>query len=164
MVSIAGNAADTAPLGRRRAEATAAQERPFGPRFMTPMLMGATLNPINSSVIATALVSIAVALRIPVGQTSILISSLYLTSAAAQPAAGRLSEEFGPRRVFLAGAATVLVAGIVGGLASNLTALVVARGLIVLATSTGYPSAMPLLPRRTAQTRPDAPPPPVRGA
>ena len=59
MVSIAGTAADTAPLGRQRAEAAAEQERPFGPRFMTPMLMGATLNPINSSVIATALVSIA---------------------------------------------------------------------------------------------------------
>ena len=87
MVSIAGTAADTAPLGRRRAEGTAAQERPFGPRFMTPMLMGATLNPVNSSVIATALVSIAVALRIPMGQTSILISSLYLTSAVAQPTA-----------------------------------------------------------------------------
>lgn len=38
MVSIAGNAADTAPLGRRRAEAAAAQERPFGPKFMTPMI------------------------------------------------------------------------------------------------------------------------------
>jgi MFS family permease len=164
MVSIAGNAADTAPLGRRRAEAAAAQEQPFGPKFMTPMLMGATLNPVNSSVIATALVSIAVALHIPVGQTSILISSLYLTSAAAQPAAGRLSEEFGPRRVFLAGAATVLVAGIVGGLARNLTALVVARVLIGLGTSAGYPSAMLLLRRRSAQAGLDATPPSVLGS
>jgi MFS family permease len=163
MVSIAGNAADTAPLGRRRAEKAAAQERPFGPRFMTPMLMGATLNPINSSVIATALVSIAVALRIPVGQTSVLISSLYLTSAVAQPAAGRLSEEFGPRRVFLAGAATVLVAGIVGGLARNLTILVVARVLIGLGTSAGYPSAMLLLRRRSARAGLDATPPSVLG-
>src|SRR6478672_11642559 len=163
MVSIAGNAADTAPLGRQRAEAAAEQERPFGPRFMTPMLMGATLNPINSSVIATALVSIAVALRLPMGQTSILISSLYLTSAAAQPAAGRLSEEFGPRRVFLAGAATVLVAGIVGGLARNLTELVVARVLIGLGTSAGYPSAMLLLRRRSAAAGLDSTPPSVLG-
>jgi MFS family permease len=162
MVSIAGTAADTAPLGRR-AEAAAAQERPFGPRFMTPMLMGATLNPINSSVIATALVSIAVALHIPMGQTSILISSLYLTSAVAQPTAGRLSEEFGPRRVFLAGAATVLVAGLVGGLARNLTALVVARVLIGLGTSAGYPAAMLMLRRRSAQAGLDATPPSVLG-
>jgi MFS family permease len=163
MVSMAGNAADTAPVGRQGAEATAAQERPFGPRFMTPMLMGATLNPVNSSVIATALVSIAATLRIPIEQTSILISSLYLTSAAAQPAAGRLAEEFGPRRVFLAGAATVLAAGIVGGLARNLTALVVARVLIGLGTSAGYPSAMLLLRRRSAQAGLDATPPSVLG-
>ena len=123
------------------------------------MLMGATLNPINSSVIATALVSIAVALRIPMGQTSILISSLYLTSAVAQPTAGRLSEEFGPRRVFLAGAATVLVAGIVGGLARNLTALVVARVLIGLGTSAGYPAAMLLLHRLGAGGQPRVPGP-----
>src|SRR5260370_4422227 len=163
MFAMAGSAADTPPLGRLRAEAAAAQEQPFGPRFMTPTLMGATLSPLNSSVIATALVSIAVALRIPVGQPAIRISSLSLTSAAAQPAAGRLSEEFGPRRVFLAGAATVLVAGIVGGLARNLTALVVARVLIGLGTSAGYPSAMLLLRRRSAQAGLDATPPSVLG-
>jgi MFS family permease len=163
MVSMTGNAADTAPLRRRRVEAAAAQQPPFGPKFMTPMFMGAALNPINSSVIATALVSIAVAMRIPMGQTSILISSLYLTSAAAQPAAGRLSEEFGPRRVFLAGVAIVLVAGIVGGLARNLTALVVARVLIGLGTSAGYPSAMLLLRRRSAEAGLDSTPHSVLG-
>ena len=94
--------------------------RAFGPRFVTPLFMGSALNPINSSVIATALVSIAVAMGVPVGQTSILISSLYLTCAVAQPAAGRLAEEFGPRRVFLAGIAIVLAGGIIGGLGQNL--------------------------------------------
>ena len=101
-------AADAAPrAGLRRP----GQDRPFGARFVTPMFMGAALNPINSSVIATALVSIAAAMGVPVGRTSILISSLYLTSAIAQPTAGRLAEEFGPRRVFLAGIAIVLAAG-----------------------------------------------------
>src|SRR5580693_9758420 len=164
MVRVASNATGLAPRGRQRVEAVATQQRPFGPRLVTPMFMGAALNPINSSVIATALLSIAVAMGIPVGQTSILISSLYLTSAVAQPTAGRLSEEFGPRRVFLAGAATVLVAGIVGGLARNLTALVVARVLIGLGTSAGYPSAMLLLRRRSAQAGLDATPPSVLGS
>jgi MFS family permease len=68
---------------------------------MTPLFLGSALNPVNSSVIATALVSIAAAMHVSVGRTSILISSLYLTSAIAQPTAGRLAEEFGPRRVFL---------------------------------------------------------------
>ena len=105
MVRVAGNATGPAPRGRQRVEAVVTQQRPFGPRLVTPMYMGAALNPINSSVIATALVSIAAAMGVPVGQTSILISSLYLTSAVAQPTAGRLSEEFGPRRVFLVGIA-----------------------------------------------------------
>jgi len=122
----------------------------FGSRFVTPLFIGSALNPINSSIIATALVSIAVALGIPVDQTSILISSLYLTSAVAQPTAGRLSEEFGPRRVFLVGIATVFLGGVLGGVAHDLTTLVVARVLIGLGTSAGYPSAMLLIRRRAS--------------
>lgn len=44
---------------------------------------------------------IAAALHVPVGRTSILVSSLYMACAIAQPTAGKLAEEFGPRRVFL---------------------------------------------------------------
>ena len=136
-VLIDGN--ESAP----RASSVAAEpERAFGPRFVTPLFMGSALNPINSSVIATALVSIAAAMHISVGRTSILISSLYLTSAIAQPAAGRLSEEFGPRRVFLAGIAVVLAGGLLGGLAQDMPTLIASRVLIGLGTSAGYPSAM----------------------
>jgi MFS family permease len=132
--------------------------RAFGPRFVTPMLMGSALNPINSSVIATALVAIAAAMGVPVGRTSILISSLYLTCAVAQPTAGRLAEEFGPRRVFLAGIAIVAAGGIIGGVAQNLTTLVVARVLIGLGTSAGYPSAMLLIRRRATAVGLESPP------
>jgi MFS family permease len=163
-MDVASDDAGAAPARERQAEAAATEERPFGPRFVAPMLTGAALNPINSSVIATALVSIAAAMGVPVGRTSILISSLYLTSAVAQPTAGRLSEEFGPRRVFLTGIATVLVAGIVGGLARDLTTLVVARVLIGLGTSAGYPSAMLLIRRRSTEAGLDSPPVGVLGA
>jgi MFS family permease len=162
-MDVASSDADKAPVRERRAEAAATEGPPFGPRFVTPLFMGAALNPINSSVIATALVSIAAALRIPVGQTSILISSLYLTSAVAQPTAGRLSEEFGPRRVFLAGIATVLAGAIVGGVAQNLITLVVARVLIGLGTSAGYPAAMLLIRRRAAAIGLESPPHSVLG-
>jgi MFS family permease len=120
--------------------------------------MGSALNPINSSVIATALVSIAAAMGVPVGRTSILISSLYLTCAVAQPTAGRLAEEFGPRRIFLAGIAIVLAGGIIGGLGQNLMTLVVARVLIGLGTSAGYPSAMLLIRRRATAVGLQSPP------
>ena len=127
------------------------------------MFMGSALNPVNSSMIATALVSIAAAMGVPVGQTAILISSLYLTSAVAQPTAGRLAEEFGPRRVFLVGIAIVLAGGIIGGLAQNMPTLVVARVLIGLGTSAGYPSAMLLIRRRATAIGLDAPPRSVLG-
>ena len=39
-------------------------------RFVTPLFMGPALNPINSSLIATALVPIAAAVHVPVGQTA----------------------------------------------------------------------------------------------
>jgi MFS family permease len=138
-------------------------ERPFGSRFVTPLFIGSALNPINSSMIAIALVSIAGAMHVADGQTAILISSLYLTSAIAQPVAGRLSEEFGPRRVFLVGIVIVLVAGIIGGLARDMLTLVVARVLIGLGTSAGYPSAMLLVRRRATAVGLRQPPGSVLG-
>ena len=114
-----------APAGSRPRLAAA-----LGWRTVTPLVMGSALNPINSSVIATALVPIAAALHVPVGRTLILVSSLYLACAIAQPAAGKLAEEFGPRRVFLTGIVLVLLGGVVGGLGRSLAVLVVARVLI----------------------------------
>jgi MFS family permease len=137
---------------------------PFPWQFVTPLLLGSALNPVNSSVIATALVPIAAALHVPVGRTAVLVSGLYLATSIAQPTAGKLAEEFGPRRVFLAGIVTVLAGGLLGGFAQNLTELVVARVLIGVGTSAGYPSAMLLVRRRADQAGLDAPPGGVLGA
>ncbi|WP_235434386.1 hypothetical protein RND64_07395 [Gordonia sp. w5E2] len=65
-------------------DAGVAQRNPFGWRFTGPLLMGSTLNPINSSMIATALVGIGVDFHRGPAQTTILISVLYLCSAVAQ--------------------------------------------------------------------------------
>ena len=138
-------------------------EKAFGPTFVTPLYMGAMLNPINSSVIAPALVAIAAAMHTSVGGTAILISSLYLTSAIAQPAAGRLAEEFGPRRVFFVGIFLVLAGGIVGAVARDISTLVTARVLIGAGTSAGYPSAMLLIRRRAQATGFREPPGSVLG-
>lgn len=142
---------------------TTEPQRPFGLRFVAPMYLGSALNPINSSVIATALVSIAAAMHVSVGHASILISSLYLTSVIAQPTAGRLAEEFGPRRVFLTGITIVFIGGLVGGFAQNLSTLVVSRVLIGLGTSAGYPSAMLLIRRRASAVGLQSPPSTVLG-
>ena len=63
----------------------------FSWRLVTSLLLTSTLNPINSSLIATALVPIAHALSVPVGRTAILVSALYLASSIAQPTAGKLA-------------------------------------------------------------------------
>jgi len=53
----------------------------FSWRFLTPMFPGSALNPINGSLIATALVPIAAAVDVPVGRTAV-------PTAASQPGGG----------------------------------------------------------------------------
>lgn len=68
--------------------------KPFSWRFTTPLFIGSSLNAINSSMIATALVPIAAGLHVSVGQTASLVAALYLASAIAQPTAGKIAEVF----------------------------------------------------------------------
>lgn len=136
----------------------------FPRRFVAPLLVGASINAVNSSLIATALVPIATAMRVPAGRAVVLVAVLYLAGAIAQPTGGKLAEEFGPRRVFLAGALLVLTGGVVGGLGGNLATLVVARVLIGIGSSAGYPPAMVLIRRRARRAGLDAPPGGVLGA
>jgi MFS family permease len=137
---------------------------PFHWRFVTPLLMGSCLNPVNSSLIATALVPIATAMHVSVGKTAVLVSALYLACTIAQPTAGKLSEEFGPRRVFLTGIAIVFIGGLVGGFGTNMAMLTLARVLIGIGTSAGYPSAMLLVRRRATEAGMKAPPGNVLGS
>lgn len=137
---------------------------PFSWKFVAPLYMGSTLNPINSSMIATALVPIAAFMHISVAHTTILVTALYLASSIAQPTAGKLSEEFGPRRIFLVGILMVLLGGLLGGVGRDLTMLVVARVLIGVGTSTAYPSAMLIIRRRAEFAGMSKPPGSVLGA
>ena len=76
----------------------------FDRRLLAPMMIGAVLNPVNSSIIAVALVPIATALGAPASETAWLVSSLYLATSIGQPLVGRLVDMFGPRRLSIAGA------------------------------------------------------------
>ena len=136
---------------------------PFSWRFTTPLFIGSALNPINSSMIATALVPIATGLHISVGQTATLVTALYLASAIAQPTAGKIADVVGARRVFLVGIVLVLLGGVVGGVARSLTMLLIARVLIGSGTSCAYPTAMMLIQRRAAAAGMEKPPGGVLG-
>lgn len=122
--------------------------RPYPPVFVIAMILGVGLNPVNSTLISTALTSISKGIAISASEATLLVSVLYLACAIAQPTAGKLSERIGPRAVFMAGAWLVVIGGLVGGLAATLPQLVVSRVLIGMGTSCGYPSAMLMVNRR----------------
>src|ERR1700761_1588394 len=92
----------------------------FGFRFVTPLGLGSTLNPVNSTMISTALVPIAGDFHATVAQSGWLIAGLYLASAVAQQTMGRLADLFGPRRVYLVALLLVAVSGLIGEFAPSL--------------------------------------------
>jgi hypothetical protein len=129
----------------------------FGWRFLTPLLLGSALNPINSSVIATALIPIGKAFGVSPAQTGLLVSTLYLASAVAPPPLGRLADRFGGKRVFLSGIILVLAGGLVGSFGGDISTLVVSRILIGIGTSAAYPTAMVLISARASRAGIDPP-------
>ncbi|MCE0763555.1 MFS transporter [Pseudonocardia kujensis] len=133
-------------------DSAAITQRAFSWQFSLTLVLAATFNPVNSSIVATALVPIGEALGLPVGRVAVLVTSLYIASAVAQPAMGRFAQRFGPRRVFLAGACLVAAGGIVGAAAQDLVTLAVARVLLGIGTSAGFPSAMLMIRRRAEDT------------
>ena len=153
----------SAPVDQLDAPASDRKRRPFPWHFTTPLFVGSALNPINSSIIATGLVPIALAMHVPVGATAVLVSSLYVASAIAQPTAGKLAEVLGPRRIFLSGIVLVLLGGLVGGFGQSLPVLTVARVLIGVGTSAAFPCGMVLIRRRAEQAGLGAPPGGVLG-
>ena len=124
----------------------------FDRRLIAPMILGALLNPVNSSMLAVALVPIGMAFGAPPSDTVWLVTGLYLATAVGQPVVGRLVDRYGPRPLYLLGAAVVGLAGILGALAPNLGTLVLARVLIGIGTCAGYPAAMYLIRREADRT------------
>ncbi|SCD34148.1 MULTISPECIES: MFS transporter [unclassified Streptomyces] len=123
-----------------------------GSRLLPPMVAGTVLNPVNSSMLAVALIPIGRAFDAAPSRTAWLVSALYLATAVAQPVAGRLVDLFGPRRLYLLGAALAGCAGLLGALAPSLWVLVVSRVLLGLGTSAAYPASMSLLRREADRT------------
>jgi MFS family permease len=130
----------------------------FDRRLIAPMILGSILNPINSSMLAVALVPIATAFGVASSQTAWLVTALYLATAVGQPVVGRLIDMFGPRTLFLVGTGLVGVAGVLGAVGPNLGVLILARVLLGFGTCAGYPASMYLIRaegRRTGNPSPN---------
>ena len=147
----------TQTLVRRVRRRLSGTDGAFDRRLIAPLVLGAILNPINSSIIAVSLVPIGAAFGAPPAQTAWLVSSLYLATSIGQPVAGRLVDVYGPRPLFLTGAALTGAAGVLGTFAPNLPVLVVARVILGFGTCAGYPAAMSLIRRESQRTGQDSP-------
>lgn len=125
-------------------------------RLATAVMPGTLLNPLNSSMIAVALVGIEHDFHSGVGAATWLISAFYIAGAVAQPLMGKLADRFGPRRVLVAGMALVCVVAALSPFAPNLGLLIVSRVLLAVGTSAAFPSAMAMfrscLPGPTPQS------------
>jgi MFS family permease len=131
-------------------ETTQTAERArFSPKFVVAASFGSVLNPVNSSIIAVALVSIGRAFGVGADSTAWLVSALYLATAIGQPTMGRLADLVGPRKVYLTGTVLVGLGGLAGYLANSLPTLVMARVVIGLGTSAAYPAAMAMVRRQS---------------
>ena len=129
----------------------------FDRRLILPMILGAILNPINSTMLAVALVPIGIAFGAPASETAWLVTGLYLATAVGQPVVGRLIDLYGPRRLYLVGSVLIGVGGVLGTLAPALGVLVLARVLIGFGTCAGYPAAMHLIRSEAQRTGRDSP-------
>jgi MFS family permease len=117
-------------------------------KFLAPLVLGNMLNPLNSTMLATAVLSIVMVFKQEPGAGALLIIPLYFTSAIGQPLMGRLCDVFNPGRINLFGFVLILLSGIVGVLAPSFEWLIVSRILLGLGSSAAYPSSITLVKQR----------------
>ncbi|MGN6206362.1 MFS transporter, partial [Humibacter sp.] len=80
------DATPTHPEARRRRTGLA----------VASLSLGTALNPLNSSMIAVALVDLQKTFALGIAEATWVITAFYLASAAGQPLMGRLGDRFGP--------------------------------------------------------------------
>ncbi|HZR91396.1 MAG TPA: MFS transporter [Gaiellaceae bacterium] len=113
--------------------------------LLATIASGTLLNPLNSSMIAVALVDLARHFRLDFSTASWLISAYYLASAVGQPLSGRLADLHGRKRIFLAGLALVGLASIAAPFAPSFAALVAVRVVQAAGSSALYPAGLSIL-------------------
>ncbi|WP_242497792.1 MFS transporter [Microbacterium protaetiae] len=106
--------------------------------------LGTTLNPLNSSMIAVALLSLQHDFALTTPQVTWVITLFYIASIVGQPLMGRVIDAFGARRVFVAGMVVVIVAGVIAPL-GGFALVLLSRGILALGTSVAFPAAVALV-------------------
>src|SRR5262249_43372588 len=92
------------------------------------VLLGMFLAALDQTIVATALPAIGGELK-ALDRVSWLVSAYLLTSTAATPIYGKLSDLYGRRAVMQVALGMVVLASLLCGLATNMTLLILARAL-----------------------------------
>jgi MFS family permease len=133
-----------------------AAQRQISGRAVAAIAVGTLLNPLNSSMIAVALVALQQAFRVGVATSSWLVSGFYLAASVGQPLMGRVADRFGPRRVYCVGLGIVAVTGTVAVAAPGFWPVLGCRVVQAIGTSAAFPAGLAIIRRTTGTSRPPA--------
>jgi EmrB/QacA subfamily drug resistance transporter len=103
----------------------------------TAMMMGS----LDQTVVATALPTLHKELHSPINWVGWTVTVYQLGQVIAMPVAGRISDQFGRKRVFVTCVALFAISSLLCGLAQNIDMLIVFRGVQALGAGAFMPSA-----------------------
>lgn len=130
-------------------------------RLILTLMLGTLLNPLNSSMIAIALVPVQHSFGISVATVSWIITAFYLMAAVGQPLMGRFIDQFGARPLFIGGLAVVFLASVAAPFVPGFWWLVGIRVVYGIGTSTAFPAALVLIRSEAGRLDPEATRPPA---
>lgn len=123
-------------------------------RLIAAVATGMPLTPLNSTMIAVAMVQIQSHFSISLATTSWILTSFYIAAAMGQPLMGGIVDLIGPRRVYCIGLALVTASGVLSPLSPNFPFLVGCRVLLAFGTAAAYPAGMAIYRRESRDGRP----------
>lgn len=123
-------------------------------RGLLAACLTATLMPLNSTMIAVAVPSIATDFRhSSAGVTSALVASYLVAAIALQSAGGKLGDRLGHWRVVYAGRAVLAIGALLGYLAPDLAVLACSRVIMAVGGAVVVPATMALVRVEVAEER-----------
>jgi MFS family permease len=125
-------------------------------RLVTTVAGANLLNPLNSSMIAVALLALGTTFGADIATATWLVSAFYIGGAIGMPLMGRLADRFGPRRIFVLGLLLVVATSVAAPFAPTLSWLILVRAALALGTSAAYPAGLAMFRSYLGRQRPPA--------
>jgi MFS family permease len=129
------------------------QPRALSNTMVAAVAVGTLLNPLNSSMIAVALVNLSAGFDVNLATATWLVSAFYLGGAIGYPLMGQLADRFGPRGVFNLGLTVVALTSGVAPFAPSLVILIVVRFFQSIGSSAAYPAGIAIFRAQDARRR-----------